>query len=51
MTYRMYLLRSTDDGYTPPEQVGFIQKCVLDMLNCVYDNQLDIHWCYMDVAQ
>ena len=44
----MWLFRSTDDGYTPTEQVGFIQKSVLDMLNHVYENQLDVHQCYLD---
>ena len=41
MTYQMFLLRSTDDSYTTTKQVGFIQKFILD---CVYDNQLDVHW-------
>ena len=47
-SYQVYLYRSTDDGYTPTEQVGFIQKLVLDMLSCVYDKQLDIHHCYLN---
>ena len=39
------IFRSTDDGYTPNNQVGFIQKHVL---NHVYDNQLDVNQCYLD---
>ncbi|XP_065915569.1 UPF0489 protein C5orf22 homolog [Dysidea avara] len=37
------IARSTDDEYTPSDQVGFIQKRVLDMLNYVFDNQLDVN--------
>ncbi|XP_065915176.1 UPF0489 protein C5orf22 homolog [Dysidea avara] len=43
------IARSTDDGYTPGDQVGFIQKHVLDMLNNVFDNQLDVNQCYLDI--